>query len=84
MPGAHATPFSRYVALGDSRTEGVGDPRPAGRQAGRPDASAEPRWAAESHGPWVAPRLRGRSSGDGRTAKRPYLTPTVAEPARES
>lgn len=32
-------------------------------------------WAREFLGPWVKRRLRGRSSGDGRTAKLPELTP---------
>ncbi|WP_043636202.1 SGNH/GDSL hydrolase family protein [Nonomuraea candida] len=38
-------------------------------------AAAEARWLATFAGPWVARRLRGRSSGEGRTAKRPLLTP---------
>jgi len=32
-------------------------------------------WLVEHVSPWVARRLRGRSSGDARTAKRPQLTP---------
>ncbi|MCF6466950.1 SGNH/GDSL hydrolase family protein [Nonomuraea sp. MG754425] len=38
-------------------------------------AAAELRWFATFAGPWIGRRLRGRSSGDGRTAKRPELTP---------
>ncbi|MFJ2094002.1 SGNH/GDSL hydrolase family protein [Streptomyces sp. NPDC087901] len=38
-------------------------------------AGAELRWAAAFLGPWLGRRLRGRSSGDGRTAKRPQLLP---------
>ncbi|MFE0450023.1 SGNH/GDSL hydrolase family protein [Streptomyces sp. NPDC058914] len=49
---------------------------PAGWRAG----VAELRWAAAFLGPWLGRRLRGRSSGDGRTAKRPRLLP-VAGPA---
>ncbi|MFF3459306.1 SGNH/GDSL hydrolase family protein [Streptomyces sp. NPDC002730] len=49
---------------------------PAGRQA----AGAELRWAAAFLGPWLGRRLRGRSSGDGRTAKRPQLLPLSATP----
>ncbi|MFB9476253.1 SGNH/GDSL hydrolase family protein [Nonomuraea salmonea] len=49
-------------------------------------AADEVRWFATFAGPWMARRLRGRSSGDGRTAKRPDLTPwaqpTSGEPAR--
>ncbi|MFP3986657.1 SGNH/GDSL hydrolase family protein [Streptomyces sp. E11-3] len=44
-------------------------PRPRSTIAG------EARWAADFLGPWVARRLRGQSSGDTRTAKRPHLTP---------
>lgn len=34
-------------------------------------------WAREHFGPWLGRRLRGTSSGDGRTAKRPRLTPVT-------
>ncbi|MET7698568.1 SGNH/GDSL hydrolase family protein [Streptomyces sp. NPDC005485] len=44
---------------------------------------AELRWAGAFLGPWLARRLRGRSSGDGRLAKRPTLLP-VTEPAGKS
>ncbi|MGW6983017.1 SGNH/GDSL hydrolase family protein [Streptomyces sp. NPDC054932] len=40
--------------------------------------AAELRWAAAFLGPWLGRRLRGRSSGDGRTAKRPALLPLGA------
>ncbi|WP_328924051.1 SGNH/GDSL hydrolase family protein [Streptomyces sp. NBC_00190] len=46
-------------------------PVPGRRQA----AEAELRWVAGFLGPWIGRRLRGRSSGDGRTAKRPELRP---------
>jgi lysophospholipase L1-like esterase len=39
------------------------------------------RWAKEYLAPWINRRLHGRSSGDGRTAKRPALEP-VAPPLR--
>ncbi|MFF9035944.1 SGNH/GDSL hydrolase family protein [Streptomyces sp. NPDC014892] len=42
---------------------------------------AEVRWAGAFLGPWLGRRLRGRSSGDGRRAKRPTLLPVTA-PAR--
>ncbi|MEU3097679.1 SGNH/GDSL hydrolase family protein [Streptomyces sp. NPDC006967] len=45
-------------------------PLPTGRYA-----ATELRWAAGFLGPWLVRRLRGRSSGDGRTAKRPLLLP---------
>ncbi|MFE9258291.1 SGNH/GDSL hydrolase family protein [Streptomyces sp. NPDC006879] len=38
------------------------------------NAAAEARWVAAFLGPWLGRRLRGRSSGDGRVAKRPELT----------
>ncbi|MBC6470417.1 SGNH/GDSL hydrolase family protein [Actinomadura alba] len=38
----------------------------------------ELRWVAAFLGPWLGRRLRGRSSGDGRTAKRPRLLPVQA------
>ncbi|MFF2327165.1 MULTISPECIES: SGNH/GDSL hydrolase family protein [unclassified Streptomyces] len=49
---------------------------PTGRQA----AGAELRWAAAFLGPWLGRRVRGQSSGDGRTAKRPRLLPLSATP----
>ncbi|MFD9539029.1 SGNH/GDSL hydrolase family protein [Streptomyces sp. NPDC060022] len=49
---------------------------PSGLHAAR----AELRWAAGFLGPWLGRRLRGRSSGDGRTAKRPELLPLATAP----
>ncbi|QLH26226.1 SGNH/GDSL hydrolase family protein [Streptomyces sp. Rer75] len=46
-------------------------PSPTGWSA----TAAELRWAAAFLGPWLGRRLRGRSTGDGRTAKRPRLLP---------
>ncbi|MEU6718178.1 SGNH/GDSL hydrolase family protein [Nonomuraea sp. NPDC046802] len=43
-------------------------------------AQAEARWLTTFLGPWIGRRLRGRSSGDGRTAKRPLLTPVTDQP----
>ncbi|MFF3017624.1 SGNH/GDSL hydrolase family protein [Streptomyces sp. NPDC057939] len=39
--------------------------------------STEVAWAAGFLGPWLGRRLRGRSSGDGRSAKRPELLPVL-------
>ncbi|MDX2604381.1 SGNH/GDSL hydrolase family protein [Streptomyces caniscabiei] len=39
---------------------------------------AEVRWVGTFLGPWISRRLRGRSSGDGRQAKRPTLLPVTA------
>ncbi|WP_316761496.1 SGNH/GDSL hydrolase family protein [Streptomyces herbicida] len=41
-------------------------------------AGAELRWAGSFLGPWLVRRIRGRSSGDGRRAKRPALLPVAA------
>ncbi|MGE0442443.1 MAG: SGNH/GDSL hydrolase family protein [Gemmatimonadales bacterium] len=44
--------------------------------------AAEMRWTADHLVPWVWRHLRGRSSGDGITAKRPELVPVpVAQPS---
>ncbi|MFC7302744.1 SGNH/GDSL hydrolase family protein [Streptomyces monticola] len=51
-------------------------PVPAGRRA----AAAEARWAAAFLGPWLGRRLKGRSSGEGRVAKRPQFAPAAARP----
>jgi hypothetical protein len=49
---------------------------PEARQPGWLSARREDvRWAREYAGPWVQRRLRGVSSGDGMTAKRPDLQP---------
>ncbi|MFC8507807.1 SGNH/GDSL hydrolase family protein [Streptomyces sp. NPDC057411] len=54
-------------------------PRPEARPATGPRAAvAELAWAASFLAPWLTRRLRGRSSGDGRTAKRPSLLPVTA------
>jgi lysophospholipase L1-like esterase len=39
---------------------------------------AELRWVGAFLGPWIVRRIRGRSSGDGRQAKRPALLPVTA------
>ncbi|MGW0732084.1 SGNH/GDSL hydrolase family protein [Streptomyces sp. NPDC002851] len=44
--------------------------------------TAELRWATTFLGPWLSRRLRGRSSGTDRTAKRPDLRPVPPDPER--
>ena len=52
------------------------DPLPAAPPISRADAArANAQWAREYVGPWVQRRLRGQSSGDTISAKRPSLTP---------
>ncbi|GAA2417662.1 SGNH/GDSL hydrolase family protein [Nonomuraea africana] len=55
-------------------------PSPAVLPSGWRAAATELRWAATFLGPWIGRRLRGRSSGDGRTAKRPLLLPVETLP----
>lgn len=54
-------------------------PLPPPQALRRSAVAAELRWAAAFLGPWLGRRLRGRSSGDGRTAKRPDLLPFAAD-----
>jgi len=51
---------------------------PASAAAPLTAAGRELAWLGTYLGPWVVRRLRGRSSGDGRTAKRPDLAPVRA------
>jgi lysophospholipase L1-like esterase len=67
-------PYARYVALGDSQTEGIGDGDEARGYRGWADRLAETGFM----GPWAWRRIRGRSSGDGRTAMRPDLGPVTS------
>jgi lysophospholipase L1-like esterase len=48
---------------------------PAGRTAPHSSAAGHAAWACRHLAPWVVRRLRGRSSGDGLTCKRPALEP---------
>lgn len=54
---------------------------PLAALTGRQAIAAELRWSAGFLGPWLGRRLRGQSSGDGRTAKRPLLLPLSTTPA---
>ncbi|MEP7370094.1 MAG: SGNH/GDSL hydrolase family protein [Dermatophilaceae bacterium] len=80
----HLTPEGhRRVALNAFSTLGfsAGDaswsvPLPPAPSISRSDAArANAQWAREYVGPWVRRRLRGQSSGDTVSAKRPALTP---------
>ncbi|MFE9682518.1 SGNH/GDSL hydrolase family protein [Streptomyces sp. NPDC006285] len=51
-----------------------GAPAPGGLRG----VGTELRWAGGFLGPWLLRRVRGRSSGDGRQAKRPELLPPAA------
>jgi lysophospholipase L1-like esterase len=55
---------------------GWADPLPPAAPISRADAArANARWAREYVGPWVQRRLRGQSSGDTISAKRPTVAP---------
>lgn len=80
----HATPLGHARiaaaaahALGLPGSDGSwGDPLPALAPAlWWQRAADELAWAGRFLGPWVVRRLQGRSSGDGRAAKRPQLLP---------
>lgn len=97
--------YRRFVAMGDSQTEGLWDGDDDSGVVGWTDRFAETladhtwadaldeqpavsrvgvigreiEWAGAFFGPWHYRRLRGRSTGRGRTAKRPALTPVRTE-----
>ncbi|MEJ2858835.1 MULTISPECIES: SGNH/GDSL hydrolase family protein [unclassified Saccharothrix] len=71
-----------HALIADAVAHGLGLPgsddswrRPFPDPAARATASTELRWLAGFLAPWLLRRVRGRSSGDGRTAKRPDLLP---------
>ncbi|MFJ4713792.1 SGNH/GDSL hydrolase family protein [Streptomyces sp. NPDC088785] len=80
----HASPLGHAriaAAVADAlRLPGSDDswtaPLPPWR-APAPSALTELRWLASYLGPWLGRRLRGRSSGDGRAARRPQLLPVT-------
>ncbi|MDJ0346152.1 SGNH/GDSL hydrolase family protein [Streptomyces sp. H10-C2] len=55
----------------------------AATPAGWRTAAGELRWAAAFLNPWLGRRLRGRSSGDGHTARRLNLLPVPTAPASD-
>lgn len=80
----HANPLGHErIAAGMAQTLGLpgsdatwSEPLPATTRPGRLRVvAAEVGWLVTFLGPWLGRRLRGRSSGDGRSAKRPELTP---------
>jgi hypothetical protein len=73
---AAATARTLRVAVDDPDAPGPHLPGPSGRQRLR--LNDELRWARAFLLPWVHRRLTGRSSGDGRYAKRPQLAPVTS------
>jgi lysophospholipase L1-like esterase len=75
--GHRRVALNAFTALGFTAPDaGWADPLPPAAPVSRTDAArANARWAREYVVPWVRRRMRGQSSGDAITAKRPALTP---------
>ena len=75
--GHRRVALNAFATLGFTTPDaGWADPLPAAPPISRADAArANAQWAREYVGPWVQRRLRGQSSGDTISAKRPTLTP---------
>jgi uncharacterized protein (DUF952 family)/lysophospholipase L1-like esterase len=81
----HANPFGHsLIAAAFADTVGLPDsahwtvPLPAAQPLGRfRRVGGELRWLSRDVAPWALRRARGRSSGDGITAKRPQLLPVA-------
>ncbi len=75
--GHRRVALNAFTTLGFTAPDaGWADPLPAAPSISRADAArANARWAREYVGPWVQRRLRGQSSGDAISAKRPTITP---------
>ena len=82
----HANPYGHSLiaaafadSLGVTGFDHWQVPLPAGAPTGRVRRGAtELRWLGRDVAPWMLRRLRGRSSGDGITAKRPQLLPVAS------
>jgi lysophospholipase L1-like esterase len=75
--GHRRVALNAFTALGFSTPDvGWADPLPPAAPTSRADAArANALWAREYVLPWVQRRLRGQSSGDSISAKRPTVTP---------
>ena len=75
--GHRRVAMNAFTTLGFTVADaGWADPLPPAPPVSRADAArANAAWAREYVGPWVQRRLRGQSSGDTLSAKRPTLTP---------
>ena len=75
--GHRRVALNAFTTLGFTALDaGWADPLPAAPPISRADAArANAQWAREYVGPWVQRRLRGQSSGDSISAKRPAVTP---------
>ena len=77
--GHRRVALNAFTTLGfDSHDADWSTPLPPAPSISRADAvRANAQWAREYVGPWVQRRLRGQSSGDSVSAKRPTLLPPV-------
>jgi lysophospholipase L1-like esterase len=75
--GHRRVALNAFTTLGFTAADaGWADPLPAAAPISRTNAArANAQWALEYVGPWVQRRLRGQSSGDAISAKRPTVTP---------
>ena len=75
--GHRRVALNAFTTLGFTAPDaGWADPLPPAAPLSRSDAArANARWAREYVVPWAQRRMRGQSSGDAITAKRPSLTP---------
>lgn len=75
--GHRRVALNAFTALGFTAPDaGWAIPLPAAPPISRAEAArANAQWAREYVGPWVQRRLRGQSSGDAISAKRPTITP---------
>jgi len=75
--GHRRVALNAFTTLGFTVDDvGWADPLPAAPPISRADAArANAQWAREYVGPWVQRRLRGQSSGDALSAKRPTVAP---------
>ena len=79
-PAGHQVLADGMFSLVEPLPEGgswFGEVRPSQRLALHQRVSAEARWAGAFLAPWIYRRLTGKSSGDGRIAKRPELAPVT-------
>ncbi|MEO3936517.1 SGNH/GDSL hydrolase family protein [Dermatophilaceae bacterium Soc4.6] len=75
---AAAAAWTLGLPTDEADWRGAVPPAPVLRR--RDAAAADARWARDHVGPWVQRRLRGQSSGDALTAKRPSVTPLAPPP----
>ncbi len=77
-PSGHQVLADGMFSLIEPLPEGhswIGEITPAAARRLHQRVIAEARWAGAFLAPWIYRRLAGKSSGDGRQAKRPELTP---------